>query len=102
MFKNVERPYGIPYGCLVSSEVDNLMFAGRCASMDAPTLASARVMPYCMAMGEAAGVAAAMAHKTGIAPRDVNTDDLRAILLENGAILTEEQVNSAIINESVE
>ena len=31
--------YGIPYGYLVSAEIDNLYFAGRCASMDAPTLA---------------------------------------------------------------
>ena len=74
------------------------MFAGRCASMDAPTLASARVMPHCMCMGEAAGIAAANAHRDGVAPKDIDVCELRGELLAHGAILTMEQVNSAPMN----
>lgn len=99
VFKNVEQPYGIPYGCLVSSEIENLMFAGRCASMDAPTLASARVMPHCMSMGEAAGIGAAMAIDAKCSPADVDVKNLRNILLERGAVLTMEQVNTIPVNE---
>jgi hypothetical protein len=98
VFRNVEKPYGIPYGCLVSSEIDNLLFAGRCVSMDAPTLASARVMPYCMAMGEAAGVAAAIALNTKKTPAKIDTDILVRELLARGAILTEEQYQTASVN----
>jgi len=101
LFRNVSEPYGIPYGCLVSSELDNLMFAGRCASMDAPSLASARVMPQCMAMGQAAGIAAAMAIDGKIKPADISTDSLRKKLLALGAVLTMEQVNTIPVNEEI-
>ena len=100
LFKTVKAPYGIPYGCLVSSEIDNLMFAGRCASMDASSLASARVMPQCMAMGQAAGLAAAMAVDAHVLPKDVDVPALRQGLLAQGAILTMEQVNAAPVNEA--
>lgn len=99
LFKTVKAPYGIPYGCLVSSEIDNLMFAGRCASMDAASLASARVMPQCMSMGQAAGQAAAMALNAGVLPRDVDVPALRAALLRQGAILTMAQVEQTPVNE---
>lgn len=99
VFKTVKEPFGIPYGCLVSAEIDNLMFAGRCASTDAAALASVRVMPQCMSMGQAAGLAAVMALENGISPANVDLPALREKLLEQRAILTMDQVNSAPINE---
>ncbi len=83
--------YGIPYGITVSDEIEGLMFAGRCASMDAVAMSSARVMPICMAIGEAAGVGAALAVKQNISPRDVDVAQVRQILLDAGAILSVEQ-----------
>ena len=80
--------YGIPYGITVSDEIEGLMFAGRCASMDAVAMSSARVMPICMAIGEAAGVGAALAIKQGISPREVDVSQSRKILLDAGAILS--------------
>ncbi len=79
--------YGVPYGITVSREIEGLMFAGRCASMDAVAMSSARVMPICMAMGEAAGIGAALSVKQGISPRDVDVAEIRAIVLEKGGIL---------------
>ena len=99
VFKTVREPFGIPYGCLVSDEIQNLMFAGRCVSMDAPSLASVRVMPQCMSMGQAAGTAAAMALREGCAPAEVDVAALRAALLRDGAVLTMEQVNTIPVNE---
>jgi hypothetical protein len=80
--------YGIPYGITVSDEIEGLMFAGRCASMDAVAMSSARVMPICMAIGEAAGVGAALAIKQGISPREVDVAQVRKTLLDTGAILS--------------
>ena len=80
--------YGIPYGITVSDEIEGLMFAGRCASMDAVAMSSARVMPICMAIGEAAGVGAALAIKQGISPREVDVAQVRKTLLDAGAILS--------------
>ncbi|MBE5781769.1 MAG: FAD-dependent oxidoreductase [Clostridiales bacterium] len=83
--------YGLPYGITVSSEIDGLMFAGRCASMDAVAMSSARVMPICMAMGEGAGVGAALAVKKGILPQDVDVNEIREILLKSNVLLEPEQ-----------
>ncbi len=99
VFKTVEEPFGIPYGCLVSAEVSNLMIAGRCASMDAAALAAVRVMPQCMSMGQAAGVAAVMAVNQKLLPARVDVQALREQLLAQGAVLTMEQVCSIPVNE---
>ena len=63
------------------------MFAGRCASMDAVVMSSARVMPICMAIGEGAGVGAALAVKHGISPKDVDVQEVRRILREANVLL---------------
>lgn len=83
----VEKPFGIPYGCLVPREVDGLLLSGRTISLDSTVFASARVMGTCLAIGEAAGTAAALAVSEGIAVRDVDVDVLRSRLLANGGIL---------------
>lgn len=79
--------YGIPYGVSVSSEIEGLMFAGRCAGMDAVAMSSARVMPILMALGEGAGVGAALAIQQGISPREVDPREIRSILRRSGALL---------------
>lgn len=86
--KVLEEPYGIPYGCTVAEGIDGLMISGRCISVDAVVFGSTRVMPTCMAVGQGAGVGAALAVKQGISPADVNTDEIRSILLKEGAILS--------------
>ena len=81
-------PYGIPYGSTVSADISNLMFAGRCGSMDSVAMSSLRVMPPLMAMGQGAGVGAALAVKQGITPAEVNVQEVRSILLKDGVMLT--------------
>lgn len=79
--------YDIPYRSLVPQRVENLLAAGRCISTTHEALAAVRVMSTCMAMGEAAGRAAAMAVREGVAPSEVNTSRLRGELLASGAYL---------------
>lgn len=86
--KTVEEPYGVPYGCTVAKDIDGLMMTGRCISVDAVAFGSTRIMPLCMAVGEGAGIGAAIAARKGIEPREVDTDEVRAKLLEYGAILS--------------
>jgi hypothetical protein len=90
LFKKLDKPFGVPYGCMVSPEVRNLMFAGRCISVDDHVVGSTRVMACCMAMGQAAGIAAAMALEAGIIPAQVDVAELRRRLLEQKAILSME------------
>lgn len=81
-YKRAHRPpdgewYEIPYRCLVPKGVDGLLVAGRCFSADRSGLASARVMPTCMYMGTAAGVAAATAVGGGVLPGKVDVGRVR-------------------------
>ena len=101
LFRAVNDPFGIPYGCLVSAELRNLMFAGRCVSVDAATLSSIRIMCYCMAMGQAAGQAASMAMDDHVTPGEVDVQALRQELYAQKAILDMDQVNSVPVNEEV-
>jgi hypothetical protein len=79
--------HGIPYRCLLPKGVYNVLTAGRAISCDRPVQGSVRVMPVCMAMGEAAGIAAAWASRENGDVRAVDVDGLRARLLEQGAYL---------------
>ncbi|MDE6456498.1 MAG: FAD-dependent oxidoreductase [Dysosmobacter sp.] len=81
-------PYGLPYGMACSAEIENLMFSGRCASMDRTALSSARVMPTLMVLAQGAGLGAALAAGRGISPGAVDTASLRAILEREQAILS--------------
>jgi 2-polyprenyl-6-methoxyphenol hydroxylase-like FAD-dependent oxidoreductase len=79
--------YEIPYRSLVPQRVQQLLVAGRCLSATHEALAAIRVMPPAFATGEAAGAAAAIAVRLGVAPRDVPIDELQRSLLAGGAYL---------------
>ena len=80
-------PYGIPYGSTVSADISNLMFAGRCGSMDSVAMSSLRVMPPLMVMGQGAGVGAALAVKKGVKPGQITPAEVREILRADGVML---------------
>ncbi len=80
--------HGIPYRCLTPKGLRNVLVAGRCISCDRPVQGSIRVMPTCLAMGEAAGVAAQQAGAAlGGDIHAVDTDALRKRLRQRGAYL---------------
>ena len=81
----LDAPYGIPYRCLLPQGLDGLLLAGRCISGDHVAHASYRIQSHCMAMGQAAGTAAAMAIQREIPLRDLPPDDLRTKLKSDGA-----------------
>jgi hypothetical protein len=79
--------YEIPYGCLVPQTVDGLLVAGRCISTTHEALASTRLTPTVMTLGQAAGTAAAVAAATPVRPRDVDARVLRERLVAAGVDL---------------
>ena len=79
--------YGIRYGCLVPKKIDNLLVSGRCISATHDAMAGARVMGTCMAIGQAAGTAAAQAVLTKKSPRELDVEALRqAIIADDGKV----------------
>lgn len=79
--------YRIPYRILVPERLDGLLVAGRCVSATFEALGGIRIMPPVMAMGQAAGVAAAVSAAAGIQPRDIDVKDLQKRLRQQGAVL---------------
>jgi len=79
--------YDIPYRCLVPERIDNLLVAGRPVSATHEGAGSVRVMPPCYAMGQAAGLAAAMSARGNVPPAELDTDLLRRALAAQGAIV---------------
>lgn len=79
--------YEIPYRCLVPLGVENVLVAGRCVSSTQEGHGAIRIMPSCAAMGQAAGVAAAMSIEQDVTPRELDGRLVRARLREEGAAL---------------
>jgi glycine/D-amino acid oxidase-like deaminating enzyme len=79
--------YDIPYRCLVPQKIDRLLVAGRCLSADHDAHASVRSMGQCMAMGQAAGIAAAIGTERSIGPREVPIGLLQDRLRSIGAVI---------------
>ncbi len=73
--------YDIPSRSLIAQGIDNLLVSGRCISATHQGMAGARVMGTCVAIGEAAGTAAAWAVRDGVNPRDLDGTALKAALL---------------------
>ncbi|UCF96082.1 MAG: FAD-dependent oxidoreductase [Spirochaetaceae bacterium] len=77
--------YEIPYRCMLPQGVDNLIVSGRCISSDQIAYESWRAMAHVMAIGEAAGTAAALSVKQHAEPKDLNIQTLQKQLVEQGA-----------------
>ena len=77
----------IPFGALLPVTGRNIIVAGRCIAGDKEANSAYRVQSSCMAMGQAAGAAAALAVQRGVDVADVPLPDLRALLRAHGAIV---------------
>jgi hypothetical protein len=81
----------LPYRMLVPEGLDNLLMAGRCASMTHDGQSAARVSGACFAMGEAVGIAAALALSGNTIPRDIAPEKLQQALQQQGAFIGRDQ-----------
>ena len=81
--------YSVPYRCLVTNDVYNLIVAGRCISTTHLACGATRVTPVLMAISQGAGSAAAIAVKDGCHVRDIDIAKLRKTLVDDGAFLEE-------------
>ena len=89
-FVFARKPRGfnqLPYRMIVPLQVENLLVAGRCASMTHDGQSSARVSGPCFAMGQAAGTAAVLSIRAGVSPRTLSVKALQDRLESDGAYL---------------
>lgn len=91
-----KKPYEIPFRCLYSKNVSNLLFAGRNVSVTHMALSSTRIIATCSMMGHAVGVASAMCLKKSITPRQLakqSIDELQEKLLREDSYIPNRPAN---------
>ena len=82
----------IPYRCLIPTGIENLLAVGRCVSAEREVLGPVRVMGPCLAMGEAAGIAIALAREKSLSVKDVDVALLRETIVSYGGLVDRDQV----------
>lgn len=83
-----KRPlWQIPYRSLVPKNTENLLVAGRCFCFERELVEDTRIIGTCLITGHGAGAAAGLAVKEGEKVRDLDTDKLKGLLLQQGAWL---------------
>jgi len=90
IFHPAPSPFGIPYRCLYSRNIDNLFFAGRNISATHAAMSATRVMATCSVLGQAVGTAAAIAVRDGLSPRGIyhsRIRELQQMLMEDDCYL---------------
>lgn len=88
--------YEIPYRSLLPQGLDNLIVAGRCISATHTAFGSARVMATAMGIGQGAGTAAAIAIAENRTTREVNPDEIRQRLLDQGQYLLTDEAETVL------
>lgn len=79
--------YDIPYACIASKDIDNLLACGRCISADHIAHSSTRIQGTCIMTGQAAGTASALALKSGITTSQLDEALLHEQLIKDGVSL---------------
>ena len=77
----------IPYRSLQPKNADNLLVAGRCISSTHEAQASYRIMPIVATLGEAAGVAVAVASEAGVGVKQADVGKIQQMLTDEGAFI---------------
>jgi 2-polyprenyl-6-methoxyphenol hydroxylase-like FAD-dependent oxidoreductase len=80
-------PVSVPYGAIVSADLDNVLAGGRHIACDPSTQSFMREIPQCWLTGQAAGVAAALGAAGGVAARDVDVARIQDELRRQGVFL---------------
>jgi len=88
----LDKDYDIPYRCLIPKNVENLLVGGRCISVEHQVSGTIRITGACMATGQAAGAAAALAALGKKTTREIKIGKLQELLVNQGCILYDKQV----------
>ncbi len=73
------QPYEIPYRCLYSHNIENLMFAGRNISASHAAMSSTRVIGTCAILGQAVGTACSIAIKNDTTPKGIYENHIKQL-----------------------
>ncbi len=92
--------HDVPYRALIPEKLDGLLVGGRCISTTHVAAGAGKAIGNCMATGHAAGVAAALAAKKGIVPRELPAGEVQARLRIDGVNLNLEDRDQKSLRET--
>lgn len=78
--------YDVPYGVMVPKKITNLLVTGRCISATHEAMASVRITPTAMALGQAAGTAASIAVTEKASVQSIDVHKIQDLLWQDGAV----------------
>lgn len=87
IYHHAPSPWGIPLRCMISENIENLLFAGRNISVTHAALSSSRVMATCAVLGQALGTAVALSLRDQCTVEQVNIAELQQTLMEDDCYL---------------
>ena len=93
LLKMLDHPFQIPMRCLLPVSIDGLVVTGRTISATRQVSSTIRNMPTVMALGQAAGTIAALAASKAVSPRALSPEEVRNILKEYGAVLSQQDIH---------
>lgn len=79
--------YSIPYEIMITKEIQNLIVTGRCVSASFEAQAAIRTTPTMTALGQAAGIAAALAIHTNQCVNKIDIKNLQNLLIAQGSYI---------------
>ena len=95
-------PWGLPFRCMISKNIKNLVFAGRNISVTHAALSSSRVMATCAILGQALGTAVAQAIDEGADIRNINIAELQDTLMSDDCYLPGKTRKISALSEQAE
>jgi hypothetical protein len=98
-FKYENTPFDIPYSCMISKDIPNLMAAGGTVDCDVMSWSALRYCTPALCTGQAAGTAAAIAMKEGKTPKEIDVAHLQRSLNNQGMITSNAQMSPAAAEE---
>ena len=87
IYHRAPQPWGLPLRCMISENIENLVFAGRNISVTHSALSSCRVMSTCAILGQALGTAVAQAIDNGVTVENVDIATLQQTLMEDDCFI---------------
>lgn len=113
IYHSAPSPWGLPLRCMISDNIENLVFAGRNISVTHAALSSSRVMATCGILGQALGTAVAQSVKNNCAIENVDIEELQKILMADDCyipwhkrevplITQQAQCNAEVVRNGIE
>ncbi len=96
------QPWGLPLRCMISKNIENLVFAGRNISVTHAALSSSRVMATCAILGQALGTAVAQAIRDGCSVENVDIRKLQQTLMDDDCYIPWHTRNTPSLTKSAE